>query len=315
MLALGNHKDLFFTDGLRIRRIDLLTGAITSIAGTGVVGYAGDGGDATAAQFFNTTGIAIDRNDNIYVSDRNDNRIRVINASGIINTVVGDGIAGFSGDGSNATSAKIYSPRGLAVDQCDNLYIVDNGNRRVRKVTFNPITTPTVTVTGVSTATVGATVTVNAAVSGAGSTYSIKWFRNSTLFSTTSIPTTTYTKGAGTDTITARVVPAVTTCYDSAMSVSAHLVSVGSVGVEQLTHKSAILRLHPNPAQHTLAVSCDAGLAAVSVLNILGAEVARQACAGATTIKLAVQELPQGMYVVHATAIDGSKIVERFVKE
>jgi sugar lactone lactonase YvrE len=304
----------------RVRKVNTL-GVITTIAGNGSSSYIGDGIPATNAAIVPFK-VAFDKNNNLFIADRFSHRVYKTDIAGVLTNVAGTGTAGDSGDGSSALSATLNYPTGVALDECSNLYIATSGHasvpgsgRRIRKVSFNPTTTPSITITGVSTATVGATVTVNAAVSGAGSVFSIKWFKNSTLFSTTSTPTTTYIKGTGTDTITARVVPAVTTCYDSAMSVSAHLVTEGAVGLQRLTHKSAILHLYPNPAQHILAVSCDAGLAAVSVVNIVGAEVARQQYAGATAIKLSVQELPQGIYVVHATATDGSKVVERFVKE
>ncbi len=137
-IIVGNHSDLFQADGIRVRKIDLSTGIISTIAGNGVYGYSGDGSLATNAQFLSTMDIALDRSDNLYVSDRNNHRIRMVNAVGVISTVTGNGIGGFFGDMGLATSAQIFSPRGVAIDICDNLYFSDNGNNRIRKVTFNP---------------------------------------------------------------------------------------------------------------------------------------------------------------------------------
>ena len=123
----------------RIRKIDI-TGTITTIAGTGIGIYNGDGIPATVAQFGPNL-IAIDRDNNLYVADSNQ-RIRVINSLGIINTVAGTGTGGYNSDDIPATAAQINSPGGIAIDACDNVYFADVLNNRIRKVIFTPICTP-----------------------------------------------------------------------------------------------------------------------------------------------------------------------------
>jgi PKD repeat protein/biopolymer transport protein ExbD len=113
---------------------------ITTIAGTGVAGSAGDGGQATSAQLNRPRGIAIDAQGNVYIADENANRVRKL-SGGIISTVAGTGTAGFSGDGGQATSAQLKGPIGVAVDAQGNLYIGDLGNQRVRKVSGGIIST------------------------------------------------------------------------------------------------------------------------------------------------------------------------------
>jgi Secretion system C-terminal sorting domain len=140
-MKVGLNNNLYLAEG-RIRKIDLNTGIITSIAGNGIPGYSGDGGPATAAEFYGTQDVVQAANGMIYVSDPNAHVIRGINTSGIISTVVGTGANSFVGDGGPATAAEIYSPRGVAVDACNNLYLVDNGNKRIRKVTYNPSCNP-----------------------------------------------------------------------------------------------------------------------------------------------------------------------------
>src|SRR6266536_2124910 len=113
-----------------------LTGVITTVAGIGTAGFAGDGADAGAAQLNTPMGVALDRARNLYVSDRGNHRIRKVNAeTGVITTVAGNGVAGSSGDHGLATEAQLNVPDGIAVDEAGNLYIGDTGNNRVRKVT------------------------------------------------------------------------------------------------------------------------------------------------------------------------------------
>jgi DNA-binding beta-propeller fold protein YncE len=111
------------------------SGSFTSIAGTGVAGYSGDGGAATSAQLNKPYGLAVDTSGNIYIADSDNARIRKISAAtGTISTVVGTGINGYSGDGGPATSAKISSVKGVAVDAAGNLYIPEYGYGKLRKV-------------------------------------------------------------------------------------------------------------------------------------------------------------------------------------
>ena len=124
-----------------IRKIDV-NGVITTVAGNGTNGYSGDQGPATSAQLNDPRGVAVDANGNIYISDTGNQRIRKVDSvTGKISTIAGTGAAGYSGDGGAATSARIDSPRALAIDASGNVYIADTGNNRVRKVTGTTIST------------------------------------------------------------------------------------------------------------------------------------------------------------------------------
>src|ERR1700722_8290065 len=114
---------------------------ISTIAGTGVQGYSGDGGSTTKAMLNGPFGIAVDAAENIYFSDVGNNRIRKITPDGTITTVVGIGVQGYGGVGGAAINAKISNPAGVALDSSGNLYIGDVGNSRIRKVTNGIITT------------------------------------------------------------------------------------------------------------------------------------------------------------------------------
>ena len=119
----------------RVRKVDAVTGIITTYAGTGVGGSGGDGGPATEAQINNAYGLDVDPQGNLYIAERYGHRIRKVDArTGIITTYAGTGAAGFSGDGGPATAAQISQPFGLESDSQGNLYIADYGNRRVRRV-------------------------------------------------------------------------------------------------------------------------------------------------------------------------------------
>jgi len=134
----------------RIRRVDAVTGLISTVAGTGTPGYSGDGGPATAAMISNPAGIVIDGAGNLYFADAGNHAIRRIDAvSEWITTVAGVPTeSGYSGDGSAATSAKLSLPEGLAFDTAQNLYIADTGNNVVREVNATTGTISTFAGTG-----------------------------------------------------------------------------------------------------------------------------------------------------------------------
>ena len=142
-LGLGTDADgnIYMTDSsASIRKIDVSTGIISRVAGTGdniYMPYLGDGIPATN-EHMDPYGVVIDVTGNIYIVDATSERIEKVNTSGIIATVAGNGIAGYSGDGGAATSARINYPEGIALDHCGNIFIADFGNYVVRKVTYIP---------------------------------------------------------------------------------------------------------------------------------------------------------------------------------
>jgi trimeric autotransporter adhesin len=109
-------------------------GRLATIAGSGLAGFSGDGGRATAARLHAPWGLAVDQKDNLYIADTANHRIRKVAPDGRITTVAGVGTPGFSGDGGAATAAQLDRPIGLAVDNQGDLFIVDSLNGRVRKV-------------------------------------------------------------------------------------------------------------------------------------------------------------------------------------
>ena len=128
---------LYIADGLNdaIRVVDLSTGIITRLAGTGVAGFSGDGGPATQAMLNVPQRIAIGPRGGVYVADSLNNRIRKISVNGVINTIAGTGVAGFSGDGGDALLAQIKGPKGIVVNPYASVvYFSDSENNRVRQI-------------------------------------------------------------------------------------------------------------------------------------------------------------------------------------
>jgi len=107
---------------------------IETVAGTGDRGFSGDGGDAIAARLNEPSGVAVDGAGNIYIADNDNNRIRRVDREGKITTVAGTGKSGFSGDSGPATEAELNNPYGVWVSASGEVYIADQRNHRVRKV-------------------------------------------------------------------------------------------------------------------------------------------------------------------------------------
>ncbi|MFN0282157.1 MAG: NHL repeat-containing protein [Kineosporiaceae bacterium] len=135
-IAIDSGDTVYVVDSLnyRIRRIDG-TGIITTVAGTGVDGASGDGGPATSAQISQAFDIGVDDAGCVYLPDTGNNRLRTFCPGGTISTVAGTGVAGSSGDGGPATSARLNGPAGVAADSSGIIYLADRLNNRLRKIT------------------------------------------------------------------------------------------------------------------------------------------------------------------------------------
>ncbi|HEV2482496.1 MAG TPA: hypothetical protein VGS79_22685 [Puia sp.] len=135
-LAINKEGDLFIADYYNqvIRRVDHASGIITTFAGTGKAGYSGDNGPATQAQLSSPRGMVFDGNDNLYIAVNGSNIIRKITPAGIITTLAGTGVAGYTGNGGAATQAELSGPMDVRFDAQNNLYIVDGWNGSIRMV-------------------------------------------------------------------------------------------------------------------------------------------------------------------------------------
>ena len=134
-VAVDTASNVYIADSYnnRVRKVDA-SGAITTLAGTGMWGSSGDGGPATEADLKYPSGLAVDTAGNVYIAETYNYRVRKVDTSGTINTLAGTGTLGYSGDGGLATQAQFDRPQGVAVDAVGNIYIIDHGNGRLRKI-------------------------------------------------------------------------------------------------------------------------------------------------------------------------------------
>jgi hypothetical protein len=290
-----------------VRKVNTV-GIITTVAGKGGYVYGGDGVPATAADI-NPKALAF-HDGSLYIADGYNARILKVDKTGIITTVAGTGIEGFSGDGGSATVAEIYEPAGVTLDACGNIYIADNGNERIRKVASGTTITPTISITSGTSYASGSTVTVTAAVTDTCASYLIHWLNKGVVFATTTTTSVTYTKGAGIDTITARVVPQCGSCYDSTTSLQ-HIVyntalGIGGVGVQPV-------RVYPNPAQGELTITAGTKITGVTISNIIGRQVYSHEY-NTENVTMHIAHLPAGVYTLKITGY-GWQELRKVVKE
>jgi sugar lactone lactonase YvrE len=134
-LAVDTSGNVYVADNgnYRIRKISP-DGIINTVAGNGTPGFSGDGGPATSARLSSVPGLAVDIAGNLWIADSGAHRIRRVTQAGVITTVAGTGVCGFSGDGSRASAAQLCVPEGIAADSAGNVFIADSFNGRVRRI-------------------------------------------------------------------------------------------------------------------------------------------------------------------------------------
>jgi len=137
-VAVDSAGNIYIADTANQRVRKVSAGVITTVAGNGLSGYNGDGGPASSASLYSPSGLVLDLAGNLYIGG--DNRVRKV-SGGVITTVAGTGVGGFSGDNGPATAAQINFLGDLAVDSAGSIYIGDYYNNRIRKVANGIITT------------------------------------------------------------------------------------------------------------------------------------------------------------------------------
>jgi len=260
----------------RVRMVNT-SGIITTIVGTGIAGYSGDGGQATAAELNNPTAMAIDASGNLYISDCNNNRIRKVNTSGIITTIAGNGTHGFSGDGGQAIYAELYGPDGLAIDTAGNLYISDDSNNRIRKVD----------ITGIIT-TVAGNGTLGFSGDGGLATAAEMGNPNAICISAGNLYIT------DTDNNRIRKVKSIET------------------GVEQLSIKDEKCTVYPNPAVEKINIEL-LQKSEIEILNLQG-QIIKRINAPEKQMTIDISDFARGMYFINVTT-DKEIITKKFIKE
>ena len=133
-ILLDNSNNIYFSENSKVRKINAIGKTVSTIAGTDSLGFNGDGIAATNAKLFHPYGLAMDGVNNIYIADGFNNRIRKVDASGMITTIAGNESAGYGGDGGIATLATINNPFGIVVDSDRSIYFSDFYNDRIRRI-------------------------------------------------------------------------------------------------------------------------------------------------------------------------------------
>ena len=138
-VALDASGDMFIADRMNnvIRKLTP-AGVISTFAGNGTPGYTGDSGQAASAELNSPFTLVVDASGDLFIADYSNNVIREVNTSGVISTVVGNGTAGYAGDGGTASAAELDMPLGVTLDASGNLYIADEFNSVIRKVGTSP---------------------------------------------------------------------------------------------------------------------------------------------------------------------------------
>ena len=286
-VAIDNSNNVYICDQADncIRKVNG-AGIISTVAGNGASGFAGDGGPATAAELNNPYGMTVDGIGNIYITDGGNERVRMVNTSGVINTIAGNGIGGFYGDGGPATAAEFQGPFGVAVDPLGNVFIDDQGNQRIRMV--NPLG-------GISTFAGNGF----AGYSGDGGPATAAEIYGAWDVSTDASGNIYISDE---ENMRVRMIPAVTT------------------GMPQLYIKPSV-EVYPNPnnGKFTVESSMEGNQLSVEIYNLLGEKVYSsllpQTLKGAlNNINLSNQ--PKGVYLYRVTSLDGNLIGSgRFVIE
>jgi len=282
----------------RIRRVDAVTDTITTVAGNGTAGYSGDGGQATAAEIYDASAVAVDNNGNIYISDYYNSMIRKVSAAtGIITTIAGNDTPAYCCDCHPATVAEIYYPQGVAVDKRGNVYIADYGNSRVRKVINPPFPAP---ISGDSIVCTDSTITLTDIDSSA----SYAW---------TSSDTGIATVGTGTGHVTGLAAGRTIITYMESgcpatieVTVNNCLAEIKNIG----NPTGDFLAVFPNPSQSSFTVNLSSASnepIQIVVTNLLGITIKEIATTTNKETEIQLDAPPPGIYFITAVTGQGTQ--------
>jgi len=324
-VAADIYGNLYITDygNDRIRKYVIATGIITTIAGNGVAGSAGDGGQATAAQLNNPVRTAFDGANNLYIVDQTNHKIRQVNLStGIIKTVIGNGTPGFTGDGSPATSGELNVPCGIAINKNGDLFVADGNNHRVRvSPSYGNIF---ITLAG-PTSVPGGTAITFTAHSSVQNNIAYQWKINGSTISgaTNSTFTDASPINGNIYTCVLNVAPKCGSSYN-ATSNSITVTTYGPPPVPSEVNSpdeqhAAVLYPNPFHGSFTLAATnIENGAAVIKVYDEIGKMVYAESVlvtGNQLTQVVDLQQLPGGVFLVALTDASGKLVILKCVKE
>ncbi len=341
-IALDTVGNIYFSEFRNhiIRRIDHSTGIISTIGGNGAAGYSGDNGVATVAQLDCPQSICMDNSGSVFISENN-HVIRKIDAAGIITTIAGTHVAGYNGDGIPATAAKLNFPQDVTTDSRGNVYVCDQGNSRVRKI--NPAGfISTIAGNGAYTY-IGDGIpatnaqffpnfirfdsTGNLFIAGGQRCFKVDTFG---IFHTIVGNGTMSTTGDGGPATAATIDHAVGVALDRCAN--PYFSTIVTNTIHKITYdtgckycstptlgsavvsSSSTMQIFPNPFREAFTVTSPKVLNSVQLCNAMGQAIYNeQYFSTAATINTA--GLPVGLYFVYLTYADGTKAVQKVVKE
>ena len=288
-LIFDHSGNLYFSDAgnRRVRKINT-SGIITTIAGTGMPGYSGDNGPATAAELRIPCWLGIDASDNIYIPDWVSHCVRKVNSAGIITTIAGNGMAGNTGDGGLATAAAINSPCAVVFDNFGNLYISSYDNCLIRKISPSGIIT---TVVGKDTC----------GYNGDGILATSAQINQQAICSAIDPYGNLYIADSYNNRIR-RIV------YDE-------------TEVNTVNKTPNNISIYPNPAHNEVTIKSTTAIESVEVVNMMGQVVASSLgkgsgqAASSKEVLLDIRSQPAGVYFVKVSGPDGYRDGGRFLKE
>ena len=326
-------------DNARVRRVDHLTGVITTVAGDSVAGFSGDGGYATNAELQDIQSVAIDRFNNLYIADRGNERVRKVSPAGIISTIAGNGINGYSGDGCLADTSAVGGVLFITPDAIGNIYLCLNSEFVYRIVKINTSGVLS-TVAGNSAGFYynGDGIPATAAYIGPesmvlgpdGTIYfvdqvnqRVREIDNHGIIHTIAGNGTLGETGDGGPASAAELYEPDAITIDSCSNLYICEAS-GDGRVRKITFDSCVhvtgvpviqkainsFSIYPNPVIDELHVSSPSPMHCVAVFNLLGQQVAFSNCNSEKEINVPMTGLPGGVYIVRVDGIYAKRVVK-----
>jgi hypothetical protein len=308
----GNHS---------IRKINT-SGIITTIAGTGTAGFSGDGGPAVSAQISWPHDVITDLSGNIYFTEESSHRIRKIDPSGILTTVVGNGTAGFSGDGGPANIALIKMPMGMATDGFGNIYFCDYGNSKIRKINTSGIIS---TISATQARDISSDVSGNIYFTAGGNT--IGKINTVGMVSTVAGNGTSGYSGDGGLATSAQIALAYCVAVDASNNIYFGQQGPGPynqcvrivcqnnclAGINENSKANAVIKIYPNPVSNNLFISSEYSKdgTEIEIINTFGQTVMRLKYRN----EIDVSDIPPGSYFLKLYYDQNQSLHSKFIKQ